>query len=370
MRIGNREFDTENGVYVMGILNVTPDSFSDGGRWLERGRGAPSGGQNGRRGRCHHRHRRRVHPPRPQAVGARGGGRARAAVIAAVKRETGLPVSVDTYRHETARLALEAGADMVNDIWGLRYDGGEMARLIAQSGAACCLMHNRKSAEYSDFMPELLEGLRGTLDLAAAAGIARERIILDPGIGFAKSCEQNLTAMHRLDELAALGCPVLLAASRKSVIGLSLGLPVEERLEGTLATTAIGVLRGAAFVRVHDVKENLRAARMALAIRREARPVKGLDEIRIDGLEALCEPRRLPRGNAAGAEIPRLDAAVPQHAAGGARRRAGSLGTLRRGLRIRDGLSEGAHLETHRGRGRSRQRGRAAALAAHRGAEL
>ena len=124
-------------------------------------------------------------------------------------------------------------------------------------------------------MPELLEDLRGTLDLAAAAGIARERIILDPGIGFAKSCEQNLTAMHRLDELAALGCPVLLAASRKSVIGLSLGLPVEERLEGTLATTAIGVLRGAAFVRVHDVKENLRAARMALAIRREARPGEG-----------------------------------------------------------------------------------------------
>lgn len=275
MRIGNREFDTENGAYVMGILNVTPDSFSDGGRWLERdaalrqaakmaAEGAAIidiGGESTRPGHrpvCAEEEAARVLP-----------------VIAAVKRETGLPVSVDTYRHETARLALEAGADMINDIWGLRYDGGEMARLIAQSGAACCLMHNRKSAEYRDFMPELLEDLRGTLDLAAAAGIARERIILDPGIGFAKSCEQNLTAMHRLDELAALGCPVLLAASRKSVIGLSLGLPVEERLEGTLATTAIGVLQGAAFVRVHDVKENLRAARMALAIRREARPGEG-----------------------------------------------------------------------------------------------
>lgn len=275
MRIGNREFDTENGVYVMGILNVTPDSFSDGGRWLERdaafrqaakmaAEGAAIidiGGESTRPG----------HSP----VGAEEEAARVLPVIAAVKRETGLPVSVDTYRHETARLALEAGADMINDIWGLRYDGGEMARLIAQSGAACCLMHNRKSAEYRDFMPELLEDLRGTLDLAAAAGIARERIILDPGIGFAKSCEQNLTAMHRLDELAALGCPVLLAASRKSVIGLSLGLPVEERLEGTLATTAIGVLRGATFVRVHDVKENLRAARMALAIRREARPGEG-----------------------------------------------------------------------------------------------
>lgn len=275
MRIGNREFDTENGVYVMGILNVTPDSFSDGGRWLERDAALRQAAKMAAEGAAIIDIGGESTRPGHRPVGAEEEAARVLPVIAAVKRETGLPVSVDTYRHETARLALEAGADMINDIWGLRYDGGEMARLIAQSGAACCLMHNRKSAEYSDFMPELLEGLRGTLDLAAAAGIARERIILDPGIGFAKSCGQNLTAMHRLDELAALGCPVLLAASRKSVIGLSLGLPVEERLEGTLATTAIGVLQGATFVRVHDVKENLRAARMALAIRREARPGEG-----------------------------------------------------------------------------------------------
>lgn len=275
MRIGNREFDTENGVYVMGILNVTPDSFSDGGRWLERDAALRQAAKMAAEGAAIIDIGGESTRPGHRPVGAEEEAARVMPVIAAVKRETGLPVSVDTYRHETARLALEAGADMINDIWGLRYDGGEMARLIAQSGAACCLMHNRKSAEYRDFMPELLEDLRGTLDLAAAAGIARERIILDPGIGFAKSCEQNLTAMHRLDELAALGCPVLLAASRKSVIGLSLGLPVEERLEGTLATTAIGVLRGATFVRVHDVKENLRAARMALAIRREARPGEG-----------------------------------------------------------------------------------------------
>ena len=275
MRIGNREFDTENGVYVMGILNVTPDSFSDGGRWLERDAALRQAAKMAAEGAAIIDIGGESTRPGHRPVGAEEEAARVLPVIAAVKRETGLPVSVDTYRHETARLALEAGADMINDIWGLRYDGGEMARLIAQSGAACCLMHNRKSAEYSDFMPELLGDLRGTLDLAAAAGIARERIILDPGIGFAKSCEQNLTAMHRLGELAALGCPVLLAASRKSVIGLSLGLPVEERLEGTLATTAIGVLQGAAFVRVHDVKENLRAARMALAIRREARPGEG-----------------------------------------------------------------------------------------------
>lgn len=275
MRIGNREFDTENGVYVMGILNVTPDSFSDGGRWLERDAALRQAAKMAAEGAAIIDIGGESTRPGHRPVGAEEEAARVLPVIAAVKRETGLPVSVDTYRHETARLALEAGADMINDIWGLRYDGGEMARLIAQSGAACCLMHNRKSAEYRDFMPELLEDLRGTLDLAAAAGIARDRIILDPGIGFAKSCEQNLTAMHRLGELAALGCPVLLAASRKSVIGLSLGLPVEERLEGTLATTAIGVLQGATFVRVHDVKENLRAARMALAIRREARPGEG-----------------------------------------------------------------------------------------------
>ena len=190
-----------------------------------------------------------------------------------MKRETGLPVSIDTYKAEVARAALEAGADMVNDIWGLRRDGGEMAALIAGTGAACCLMHTRERAEYADFMADMLSDLRETLAIADRAVIARSSIVLDPGIGFGKTYEQNLIAMNRLDELLAFGCPVLLAASRKSVIGLTLDLPADERMEGTIATTVAGVLRGAAFVRVHDVKENLRAARMALAIRREA----GLD---------------------------------------------------------------------------------------------
>ena len=159
---------------------------------------------------------------------------------------------------------------MVNDIWGLRRDGGEMAALIAGTGAACCLMHNRARAEYAHLMPELLHDLRETLRIADAAGIGRDKIILDPGVGFGKSYEQNLAVLNRLEELRVLGLPVLLGASRKSVVGLTLGLPVDERLEGTLATTAIGVLKGAAFIRVHDVRENLLAAKMALAIRREA----------------------------------------------------------------------------------------------------
>ena len=272
MRIGGRDFDTENGVYIMGILNVTPDSFSDGGRWIrpepalrqaermaEEGAAIIDiGGESTRPG---------FTPVEAEEEAARV-----LPVIEAVKRETGLPVSVDTYKAETARLALEAGADMINDVWGLKYDSGGMARVIARSGAACCLMHNRREADYADFMPELLADLRGTLDIADAAGIARERVILDPGVGFAKTYEQNLTVLHRLFELKALGCPVLLGASRKSVVGLTLGLPADERLEGTLAATAAGVLGGAAFIRVHDVRENLLAAEMALAIRREAGP--------------------------------------------------------------------------------------------------
>lgn len=270
MRIGGRDFDTENGVYIMGILNLTPDSFSDGGRWTERdaalrqaarmaSEGAAIidlGGESTRPG----------HTP----VGAAEEAERVLPMVEAVKRETGLPVSVDTYKYETARLALEAGADMINDVWGLKYDAGEMARVIAGSGAACCLMHNRARAEYAHLMPELLHDLRETLSIADAAGIGRDKIILDPGVGFGKSCEQNLAVLNRLEELRVLGLPVLLGASRKSVVGLTLGLPVDERLEGTLATTAIGVLKGAAFIRVHDVRENLLAAKMALAIRREA----------------------------------------------------------------------------------------------------
>lgn len=270
MRIGGRDFDTENGVYIMGILNLTPDSFSDGGRWTERdaalrqaarmaSEGAAIidlGGESTRPG----------HTP----VGAAEEAERVLPMVEAVKRETGLPVSVDTYKYETARLALEAGADMINDVWGLKYDAGEMARVIAGSGAACCLMHNRARAEYAHLMPELLHDLRETLRIADAAGIGRDKIILDPGVGFCKSCEQNLAVLNRLEELRVLGLPVLLGASRKSVVGLTLGLPVDERLEGTLATTAIGVLKGAAFIRVHDVRENLLAAKMALAIRREA----------------------------------------------------------------------------------------------------
>lgn len=270
MLIGNREFDTENGVYVMGILNVTPDSFSDGGLWVERDAALRQAGRMAEEGAAIIDIGGESTRPGHTPVSAEEEAARVLPVIEAVKRETGLPVSIDSYKASVARAALEAGADMVNDIWGLRHDSGEMAALIAETGAACCLMHNRERAEYADFMADMLSDLRETLAIADRAGIARSSIVLDPGIGFGKSYEQNLVAMNRLDELLTLGYPVLLAASRKSVIGLTLDLPADQRLEGTIATTVAGVLRGAAFVRVHDVKENLRAARMALAIRREA----------------------------------------------------------------------------------------------------
>ncbi len=270
MRIGGRDFDLENEVYIMGILNVTPDSFSDGGRWIRPEAALRQAARMAAEGAAIIDIGGESTRPGHRPVDAAEEARRVLPVIEAVKRETGLPVSVDTYKHETARLALEAGADLINDVWGLKYDSGEMARVIAGSGAACCLMHNRREADYADFMPELISDLRGTLAAADTAGIGRERIILDPGVGFGKTYEQNLTVLHRLSELKELGCPVLLGASRKSVIGLTLGLPVEQRLEGTLATTAAGVLAGAAVIRAHDVRENLLAAKMALAIRREA----------------------------------------------------------------------------------------------------
>jgi len=141
-----------------------------------------------------------------------------------------------------------------------------MAEIIAKSGLPCCLMHNRTGAEYENFMQDVAADLAHTLHLAEEAGIEPDKIILDPGVGFAKSYEQNLQIINSLEELHMFGCPLLLGCSRKSVIGLTLDLPVEERLEGTLATTILAVMKGCSFVRVHDIKENVRAIKMAEAV--------------------------------------------------------------------------------------------------------
>ena len=269
MKIGRRDFDTENECYIMGILNVTPDSFSDGGKFnsidkalihaeqmIDEGADIIDiGGESTRPGFTRISDEEEISRVAP--------------VIEAVKARFDVAVSIDTYKEKVAAAAVEAGIDLFNDICGLKHDKGEMAALIAKTGLPCCLMHNRNDMDYGCFMDDLISDMRGTVEIAHRAGISDEQIILDPGIGFAKTLENNLEAIDKLDRLKnELGYPVLLGTSRKSVIGLTLELPSDQRVEGTIATTVIGVLRGAAFVRVHDVKENLRAVRMTQAIMR------------------------------------------------------------------------------------------------------
>lgn len=261
MKIGNKEFDFSRHCYVMGILNVTPDSFSDGGKWNQLDAALKHteqmiadgcdildiGGESTRPGYTLLTDEEEISRVVP--------------VIEAVKRNFDIPISLDTYKSKVASAGLAVGADLINDIWGCKYDP-EMASVIAQSGAACCLMHNRKEPVYGDYLADVLEDLRECVRIAKTAGVADDRIILDPGIGFGKTYEHNLELMNHVELLHQLGYPVLLGTSRKSMIGLTLNLPASERVEGTLVTTVMGVMKGCGIVRVHDVKENRRAIQM------------------------------------------------------------------------------------------------------------
>ena len=269
MIIGNKEFRTEGHTYIMGILNVTPDSFSDGGKWNDRDRALKHvedmvaegadiidiGGESTRPGYT-------VLPEEEEIERV-------VPMIEAVKAAFDLPVSLDTYKAKVAQAGIAAGADMINDIWGLKYDG-RMAEVIARSGLPCCLMHNRRNMDYNDFMEDVAQDLRETVRLAQEAGVAEDKIILDPGVGFAKNYEQNLEIIRRLGELRKLGRPLLLGCSRKSVIGVSLDQPADKRIEGTLVTTVFGVVAGCMFVRVHDIRQNVMAVKMAETVLREA----------------------------------------------------------------------------------------------------
>lgn len=265
MKIGTKEFDLENELYVMGILNVTPDSFSDGGRYndldhalqqaermVEEGASILDvGGESTRPNHIKISSEEEIERVCP--------------VIEALKQRFDVPVSLDTYKSDVAVAGIEAGADLLNDIWGLKWDG-TMAKVIADAGIACCLMHNRRENVYNDLVEDVLNDLRECVDLALAAGIARDKIMLDPGIGFAKDLDQNLSVMKHIGRIKELGYPILLGTSRKSMIGLTLDLPVSEREEGTLATSIIGLMEGCSVFRVHDVKTNMRGLRMAQAI--------------------------------------------------------------------------------------------------------
>lgn len=266
MYIGGKKFDTEHEMYIMGILNVTPDSFSDGGKYnqldaaLMRAQEMISegadiidvGGESTRPGYVQISDDEEI-----ERV---------ASVIEAIKARFDVPVSIDTYKAAVAKAAIEAGADLVNDIWGLKYDD-MMAEVIAKSGVACCLMHNRREPVYDDFLYDVVADLRDGVNLALKAGIAKDKIMLDPGVGFAKSYEQNLLVIDKLENICDIGYPVLLGTSRKSVIGLTLDVPAEERVVGTVATTVIGAMKGCSFFRVHDCLENAQAIKMVKAIR-------------------------------------------------------------------------------------------------------
>ena len=222
MIIGGRQFDTKKKTYIMGILNLTPDSFSDGGTLggaheaLERVRrmideGADIidvGGESTRPGYTRISEEEEIARILP--------------VIELIKREFDIPVSVDTYKSKVAHAALRAGADMVNDIWGFKYDA-KMANVVASFGAACCLMHNRENAVYKNFLSELSSELHQCVRIALRAGVDTDKIILDPGIGFGKTAEHNSSLLRDMERLLALGRPVLLGVSRKSLFGDLLG---------------------------------------------------------------------------------------------------------------------------------------------------
>lgn len=253
---------------IMGILNVTPDSFSDGGRWntdidlavthakemVANGADVIDiGGESTRPG----------HAP----VDAAEEMRRVIPVIERLAREIEVPISIDTYKASVAEAAVRAGARIINDIWGCKGDP-EMAHVMADLGVPVILMHNRDVPHAADVMANVIRDLRECVSLARAGGVRDEQIWLDPGIGFGKTHEQNLHVMGHLEEIVGIGYPVLLATSRKSMIGNALGLPVEQRVEGTAATVAFGIAKGVRMVRVHDVLEMSRVAQMTDAMMR------------------------------------------------------------------------------------------------------
>ena len=248
----------------MGIINVSPDSFSGDGlatvdaavaqaqRFVDEGADILDiGGESTR--------------PNSAPISVNEELRRVIPVLERLAGKVKVPLSVDTYKYEVARRALDAGAEMLNDIWGLKLEP-RLAKLAAERKVPIILMSNQRDKPVKDIVPAVISDLKRAIDLALAAGVPWENIIVDPGVGFGKTLEQNLELVRRLDEIKVLGRPVLLGTSRKSMIGLVLDLPAEQRLEGTAASVAIGIAGGADIVRVHDVKEMMRVCKMSDAI--------------------------------------------------------------------------------------------------------
>ncbi|GAB4295516.1 MAG: hypothetical protein Kow0090_10450 [Myxococcota bacterium] len=275
MKIGVRDFIFGNRCYIMGVLNVTPDSFSDGGRFLNPRKalnralelaqnGADIidiGGESSR--------------PSAKPIPANEELKRIIPVIAAIRKRSDIPISVDTTKADVAEAALSEGADMINDISGLRFDE-KLAIVAAEAKVPLCIMHSRhtpltmqKKVAYKEPVTEIIGELRQSVKRAERGGVPSSRIIVDPGIGFSKSAEHNLAILRRLDEFRVFGMPILVGPSRKSFIGAVTGARVEERLPGTIAAVAFAVARGADFVRVHDVKEVAQAVKLSIGIRGE-----------------------------------------------------------------------------------------------------
>lgn len=267
MNIGKYKFDLDNEPVIMGILNVTPDSFSDGGKWNSIDKALAHtqqmidagaeiidiGGESTRPGYTLISVQEEISRVVP--------------VIEAVKERFDIAVSLDTYKTDVAREGIAVGADMINDVWGFKWGKKDMAELVAHTGVAACVMHNRNNTDYENFVDDVLEELKESIQIAHSAGVKDSQIILDPGVGFGKDYAQNLMIIQQVERLKELGYPVLLGTSRKSVIGLTLDVDKDNRMAGTVATTVMGYERGCCIFRVHDVKENYQALMMAKAIK-------------------------------------------------------------------------------------------------------
>jgi dihydropteroate synthase len=264
-RCGNARFTWGERTYVMGILNVTPDSFSGDGFYGSTGAALKQakrfaaegadiidvGGESTR--------------PSSRPVSAEEEIERVVPVLERLSGRLSVPLSIDTSKAEVARRAISAGAQMLNDVWGLKQDP-ELADVAAQAGVPIVLTANERDMEVTDIIPQVIADLKAAIKIARKAGVREENIIVDPGIGFGKTVEQNLELLDRLAELKSLGCPILLGTSRKSVIGLVLDLPVDERLMGTAATNALGIANGADIIRVHEVAQMAQLAKMCDAV--------------------------------------------------------------------------------------------------------
>jgi dihydropteroate synthase len=261
IKCGPYQLDFSKKTYIMGILNATPDSFSDGGKYnnieqavehakemVENGADIIDiGGESTRPGYTVISEEEEIERIVP--------------VIEAISKHVSVPISIDTYKAKVAHRAIEAGAHIINDIWGAKADD-KMAAVAAEFNVPIILMHNRHDRNYSFFTRDVLNDLYESINIVKQAGVRDDQIILDPGIGFAKDLNENILMMQNLDTLTALGYPVLLGTSKKSMIGQALNLPVEERMEGTGATICYGIQKGCQIIRIHDVKEMSRMAKM------------------------------------------------------------------------------------------------------------